>query len=509
MQEYTYEQLLALPDLNAFEPEQVYNILGLIFEHADQGGDVEALNKALEFSTRQNFKDFSDYDKMVFHYYVGNGWGYLHRHINQLNSNSFWQFEHVEIENEIINLRKALNFSESTDDNYTKSQILTNLGNTFSHIGRFVEAIQYWKKALFYTEDFPMAVGNLGFGLFHYAKVLYDESHRFIFCHYAHSYLLKALQQDDVYEEAKSSFSEIVGAIDRRYGAQNLSADLPFDEFPLGKTTGEKEYRNWCIRKSLFINPLNDIISASVVAHDCLFLPPITMRLDEDPVYHSMYNQLKQEFVSARYLYYQGTLARKPHFSDKGNMQMDTLDYGAYSLNVEKLKIAFRLCYSLFDKIGYFLNHYLKLGIDLKKATYRGIWYEYVNNKKKGLSPVITNSQNWPLRGLFWLGKDLHDHNSEFSKAILPEAKEIAIIRNYMEHKSFKVVDIGHTSVIDDELTYQITRHDLEKKTFIVMQMARSALIYLSLAIHLEELKKEKGLTIPMSFFELKETFKV
>ena len=38
--------------------------------------------------------------------------------------------------------------------------------------------------------------------------------------------------------------------------------------------------------------------------------------------------------------------------------------------------------------------------------------------------------------------------------------------------------------------------------------MARSAIMYLSFAIYLEELKKEKRFSIPVSFFELRNEYK-
>jgi LA2681-like HEPN len=121
---------------------------------------------------------------------------------------------------------------------------------------------------------------------------------------------------------------------------------------------------------------------------------------------------------------------------------------------------------------------------------------------------VITQSQNWPLRGLYWLSKDLIENESEFSKSILPEAQQIAKIRNFMEHKSFKILDMGETAIVDNDLTYQIQRHELEQKVYILIQMARSAIINLSFAIHLEEMKKEKKPSMPVSFFKLDDDYK-
>ena len=61
------------------------------------------------------------------------------------------------------------------------------------------------------------------------------------------------------------------------------------------------------------------------------------LKIDEPPIYQTIYNQLKQEFVSARFLLYEGMNIQKKHFSDKDNLQIDTLDYAVYSYISEKL----------------------------------------------------------------------------------------------------------------------------------------------------------------------------
>ena len=173
--ELKYEDILKFDNLNHFEPDKVVGILGLIFETSRKYGKIEDLKIGLNFSEKQNLDHFYNHDKMIFHYNVANGWSYLQKLTQQVNSDDFWTFKFQELEKQIINLRLALIFSEGINDDFNKCQILTNLGNLFSHIGRFSEAQLYWHKALKIIPDFPMAVGNIGFGLFHYAKALYDR----------------------------------------------------------------------------------------------------------------------------------------------------------------------------------------------------------------------------------------------------------------------------------------------------------------------------------------------
>jgi len=176
-------------------------------------------------------------------------------------------------------------------------------------------------------------------------------------------------------------------------------------------------------------------------------------------------------------------------------------------LYTEKIKIAFRLCYSIFDKIAYFLNDYLEVGLQLDDVTFRKVWYQK-GNRKLGINPRLMDSQNWALRGLFWLSKDLLTKESEYSSQILPESSQLVAIRNFIEHKSFMIIDMGESRRVHDEMTFQITREDLIDKTLVLMKMARAAMMYLSFAIQIEEKKSGDKLTIPVYMQDMLHQFK-
>ena len=78
---------------------------------------------------------------------------------------------------------------------------------------------------------------------------------------------------------------------------------------------------------------MNDLGPFPIAAHDVLCLPSIVVGIGEGPYYVGFYNQMKQEFTSARYLYYEAITTEKIHFSDKGVLLMNTLDYPSYSLS--------------------------------------------------------------------------------------------------------------------------------------------------------------------------------
>ena len=181
-----------------------------------------------------------------------------------------------------------------------------------------------------------------------------------------------------------------------------------------------------------------------------------------------------------------------PHFSDKGVLLIDTLDCPTDSLAAEKVRLALRATYSIFDKIAFFLNAYLGLGIEPRRVGFRTLWYERDGNRgRRSLRSRFTDYENWPMRGLFWLAKDLSSDDPDFREATAPDARDLQEIRNHLEHRFLKLHE-GGPSAPGDELTWSAVRHDFEEKALRVLKLARAALIYLSLGMHREERLREQ-----------------
>ncbi|CAB5280666.1 hypothetical protein IST461_05982 [Burkholderia multivorans] len=217
-------------------------------------------------------------------------------------------------------------------------------------------------------------------------------------------------------------------------------------------------------------------------------------KLSKAPVVVGFFNQLKQEFVSARWLYFEAVNSDEVHDSDLGVHLYNTLDYPAYGLAVEKLKISFRMAYSILDKIAYFLNRYLELGIAEFDVSFRGIWKE---KKSLNVRPEFSKSKNWPLRGLYWLSKDLFE--PEFSDVTDPDAQGLNKLRNHLEHKyvkvhSFAIPETDNSDMWFDDFAYSLTVDELERRSLRLLRLVRAALIYLILGMHTEERRRHSTL---------------
>lgn len=472
---------------------------GILIDLSEDHRSESGLETALGWTDHLLEQDLSDDQQSVLHYFIGNAWSVLHQ-LRHAGAASGWGWEIPEIEKQVLHYRTALKLAgRGGVEAVRRCQIHTNLGNLLNTIGRFVEAIEEWDRALIIDPEFPMAIGNRAKGLYHYALHLYDESHQKTILPIVLNRIEDALR-GNLDGGARVKFEALLIEVREICESNALDDTFDLDGFDLGASATEVEYRRWCLGESLFVNPLNDLGPHTVAATDVLLLPSITLPGDEPPSLIGFYNQLKQEYVSARYLFHEGLTATQPHFSDRHVKLINTLDYPTYSLAVEKVKSAFRTCYSVLDKIAFFLNDYFKLGVPERSTNIRTIWY--VNQQRRtGIRPEFLDRPNWPLRGLYWLTKDLAEKRTDFQQAMNPDAQEVVEIRNHLEHKYLKLheddwapdpVEIENPITFSmDTLSYSVARSDFEHKALRALKLTRAALIYLSLAVHSEERNRE------------------
>ncbi len=496
-----YQQLMKVENWENIPIEKALNLLGVLIDISLDLKRPEGLQKALNLSKElEKRKGISSEQKALLYYFVSNAWSNL-KCVKEKNSSENWNWRAKEIGNSLLYLRRCIKEEGFKKlPSIRKAQIYTNLGNTFSEIGRSVESIEYFDKALKIFPNFPMALGNKGEALLSLAGILYDPCHREVLLRHAYENLDKALSYSQKYQirdSAKIEFEKTLKKIEEfpfQCGNQNIN----LNNFSLGDSIEEISYRKWALEHRLFLNPLNDIGSYSLAARDVLTTPSIIVREGEGPYYHGFYNQMKQEFVSARYLYYEGINSYEPHFSDREVLLYNTLDYPVYSFSAEKIKIAFRMVYSILDKLSYFLNDYLRLNINERRVSFKSFWYEK-QDRQKGLRKEFVNRPNWPLRGLFWLSKDLFESTPGFKEYLEPEAQELHKVRNCLEHRYLKLHSeewprLQKNGFFIDHLAFSMSRFDFEAKALKLLKLVRSALIYLSLAIHVEECLRNRNL---------------
>ena len=356
--------------------EEKVDAIGELVDLATDFRDNRFLDKAFLIAEGLDLDELRINDRLNFYYFIANAWS-TKRLINVQPKPNSWENVKDELSKELYHLRKCISIKEFENSSPEfQCQVFTNLGNLFQLVGRFVEAQEYWNLALKLIPDFHMALGNKARGLFEYARFLYDSSHRNILVYHSYISIKKALLGEQViHQSAYNVFKELFSNIHKNWPKDYLNKQYSFDH-KLGKDKKLISYRKWCLINTLYLNPLNDLAPYNIACHDILHLPNMTVPLRDPPKYHSLFNQIKQEYGTARFLFYEGIQLLKYNYSDKDIVLVDTLDYAEYSFNLEKVKIAYRMIYSLFDKIAYLLNSYLGVGIENHKSSFRALWHE-------------------------------------------------------------------------------------------------------------------------------------
>lgn len=492
-----FEQLMAFGPIEEVANGAALNRIGMLIDLAGDLGRDDGTTHALEWANALAQRRLTDRQAALLEYFRANAWS-NRQHASHRDTESAWRWEQPELQQQVYCLRRAAQLPGFEKlSRLRRCQILTNLGNQLSTLGRCVEAASTWSRALSANPHFGMALGNRGYGFIQYAQSLYDSEYRYIFLYFAHKDLSAALSsQSDFggsgHQHAKAFFAAKKDEIESIIDIRKAKHAIKMDGHPTGTSKEEQHYRAWTLQKRLFLNPLNDLGPHTIAAHDMLSLPSFTTGIGEPPSLIGFFNQMKQEYVSGRWLLYDGLHPGRVHFSDRQVAIYNTLDYPTYSLAIEKTKAAYRIGYSLLDKIAFFLNDYARLGVDSRHVYFKTIWYEN-QDPRRGIRQELARSRNRPLRALYWLAKDLFD--PKLQDVMEPDAQALYVIRNHLEHSYLKIHEMlsprsereNAADMWTDRLAYSVSRSDFEAKTLQVFRLARAGLIYLSLGMHREE----------------------
>lgn len=507
------------------------------------GRDFDSLSGLL--NEMENFYSASDYaatDAGLF-YFLGTGYNVLAEHILFTAGNADGKPDSFN-ESVVKNRRKAFFYfrkSLALFDSYSKDEqcrykdqetlyqrLLTNYANALDAAGRPVAALHYYRESLLLNPDFSMTDGNYGRALSFLADLVNDSNESNDLHIHAYQAMKSAVTHPDadMTDEAIGAFSDDI----HKYEAyahgrwkEILNKPVKYKKYSLGRSKAEQMYRHWCLANRLFLNPLNELMKPEAAfAHDPLTITSFTEDNDktdsvnnersEPPRWFAMLNQLKEEYVYARYLCYDSCDYKdEVHFADKGtSLTLGSYDYCIYSIRVEELKTAFRTLYSMLDQIFFFVNDFWNLGLKEREADARHVY-------KSGNYP----KNNIAFMGLYWV---LSEFNEDYAQEVAGESsqepghqhpkktneKNLSDLRNALEHKFVKVQDVWDGDLtLESDHFYHISEDNLQKYTLRLCRIVREALMYLVYAIDQEERKKDHSkMTVPLVIADYSDEWK-
>ena len=494
------DRLKMVESIDNLKPSNQLKVIGWFTDFGADLTDKSSLSKGIELGESIDASDLDSKHRGMLHYRLGTA--FSNRSTIRSRDENPWRWELPDIEPAMRHYRQAIDEADFEElPLIDQWRALTNLGNLYSEVGRFVEAFDYWNEALIRQPYWFPARGQRGIGFYTYAEYDYDTGHQAILLKKGYDEL-ETVQLDSIVglspEKTIKHFLQFQDRISSRFESSTPPDDiLDFDDCDLGESDQERRYRRWCLNHRLFLNTLNDATTEPIAAQDNLQLGQLRMTETERIVSClGLWNQLVEEYVTARYLLYEGTNPESDHFADRDVQIMNTLDYPIHSIFGEKLKIALRTAYSIFDKVGQFINYYFNCGRPTEDLSFADIWY--IDPHSDELQEQFQDKPNLPLRGLYWLSKDIETGDLHVEGSLDESGRKLTDVRNALEHRYVKLVmypsreQESDTTRFSDELATTMLREELERYALKMVRRARAALIYLALGINAEEESKPK-----------------
>ena len=361
-------------------------------------------------------------------------------------------------------------------------RIYTNAAIMYSSNGRLIKALQLLDKTTYKNNAFPMAMAHRCGILEKYSKLYNHQEKSSTMIKVGYENLCIALSCEEAFkrEGALDFFLGYKTYLEKNYTPSVLNKVILYEGISFGKRKKDKDYRTWTTVHSLNLNVLNDIMLNGLSAFDDIHLPDMRY-LEGDGTYEfhfGCFNQIIQEYTSARYLLYNGQKEKKSVCTaDVNVLQMDMYKT-VESYSDFCIRTAFRIIYSLFDRIAFFINEYWKIGISIDKMSYK-----MLTNNERFCNLTIDNEM---LKAIYWTSKEFYE--IDYASTINPEAKKMCKLRNYMEHRYLAATLSDDCE--DTKYIKYITTSELYARTIELFKLCRETIIYLVLAIEIEENRK-------------------
>ncbi len=365
------------------------NLGGLMIDLGKYNHDKEMISRGKNYVEELVRQNSEDRILITEHYNLANGYLALW----ELESGEHFKkgeigdtFSHAK-----KNYRTALDIAKNSKDSIDPqllAQINTNLGNCLREMGRFVEAFYYYDEALKINKFRGEAIGNKAITLRYLSPLAYG--HRHLFLLESHRLLKESLNTsmpDDLRRAFQKEYDKLTSLI-QQHGKitpetyKNSKAKSKFHQFS----------RDFCIRNQLYLTPATFVGKKNdVVYGDPMFISTIIVPLNDDTTinrYITFLNQIKQDFVLARYFliqsHYRSTVVET---IDRDVTLYDPLDYSIHNAYIQFLKMSLKLTVDTFDKIAQFLREYCSVPIDPKTEQISGIF----GSKKKEKFHCVLN----------------------------------------------------------------------------------------------------------------------
>lgn len=379
-------------------------------------------------------------------------------------------------------------FQESLSICEDQPEVWINKGNILDDLGRFLEALYCYDRAILLNPQHYNAWGNRGVSCLRLFKLVKNETDKKKLYLDAMIFLAIELKLhplfeiDDFYKKRVSDFIQqnkkvidLDTTLKEHLPKKRILVEEQFNLCYAQDKNFKDFYYSFCGTHNLFLNTHFNCINCGCSTLDLInvsFISGINNTIRPYEFFKRWYS-LIDDYKTARFYI---TLSQYRHpdfmFMDKPRYEFD---YSlSYYLDVEMLKSAFLIAFNIFDKVAFLLNIYEDLGLDDEKVSF---WNGSSIFTIKG-NLLEKEGYNKNLVALFSIKKEIE--KKEFTK--------IKEIRNLIAHRYFVLHDIGDV----ENSNYHMNIQEFFKSTLYMLLQIKNILFSLTFFIaEKENYKKE------------------
>ena len=390
-------------------------------------------------------------------------------------------------------------------DTELRLKALTDCGNSFDIVGRYLDALDCYERALKLDSSFGMAAGNRGITRLNVAPLMGGhESH----------VLLEAVSDLDIAISDQARVLRCGGqsaleTFKRQRSGLLVNEDSHYSATGPSPQLGDP-HLDWCLHNQLFLHIAPDCIRAGSETFDAVTFKSISLSLSEGTVLDraneivDAFNTIKQDYIVARYLVWLAAANDSPIQGQAKTITRrisfwDSLNYAYWGvrpgIGIQGLKGAL----DTLDTIAAFVHLYFRSGRGVRDIEFRTL--PYANRSKKKLAPSLAEAltrpeQNRGLAALFDLSAELDEQSTSPLRRLVQR-------RHAATHRFFSV-HIEGTPDSSDWME-RLSWPELFKESLESLQITRRAILYLAQMIHIHEKATHESdspgsMTMPMPF---------
>lgn len=471
------EILKVIDNINTINANKIIILSNLAGNLIDIGSFSNIKSIAKEgLSLFENNKDdiLTIMTRSSYYYNVANGMGAV------LDSNPHGD---VDIDN-FIKLNEVKNnywksYKFSQEDGGTHPELMVNLANALKRQYRISESMDYYEQAISIDDSIPQAWVNRSEAL----ELLNELSTT-----YTYKMIKEVVRGYECAIKSGKCIPSWITTYQRKikYNEDILSEscieDINTDErLTRREYDALSDYQRFCIDNNLMLSVHSLYCNCYASSKD-----NITIATTEEGVFgdfivpmEMVLNRLKAEYSLARKMFFEYKVGSEFFDEDSETCYSELYNGEILYENVEKLRIAFRSCFGVLDKIAVALCKLFDLKPDRGHIYFHNFWQVRDEKRKDKINKI----NNKGLFGLFSISMDLNDKNGELAF--------FRDWRNDLEHKLLVIheedmlTDLYKSYDFFDEVKF-IEKEKFEQHLLQLMKIVKSAIILFVFTIRIE-----------------------